>query len=333
MTNGKVTATPGSSHSIGPVALDSPLIAAPLAGYSDLAFRLLCRRHGAGMVFSEMISCHGLIHRQKATFDLCRSIEAERPLALQIFGAEPESMGEAAAILAESPADVIDINMGCPVRKVVKKGAGAALMRDPALARKVIAAVVKNSPKPVTVKIRSGWNHQEKNAVEIAKIAEDEGCAAVTIHGRTWSDGFGGRVSYDDIAAVRRAIKKIPVIANGDINTPADIDTMREKTGCELMMIGRAGLGNPWIFAAKPRPTTPAALMNAALELLDLMERHAACAPGRGKNIISRFARGFAGAAKLRQEIFSARDMKSLRMSISRGGLGKKGLSSETFKE
>jgi len=306
---------------IGPVKLSSPLIAAPLAGYSDLAFRLFCRRHGAGLVFSEMISCHGLSYRQKATFDLTASMPEERPVAMQLFGADPDIMGEAAAILSELDIDIIDINMGCPVRKVVKRGAGAALMREPKLAARVIAAVIQNSSRPVTVKIRSGWNHREKNAVEIARIAESEGCAAVTVHGRTASDGFGGKVNFDDIAKVRESIK-IPVIANGDIRTPEDIKTMRRKTGCEMLMIGRAALGNPWIFSQKPRPENPATVMAAAVELLELMESCRPTGLGRAKNIISRFARGFPGAAGLRQKIFAAPDTDSLKTLITTAASG-----------
>jgi len=305
------------SLSIGPVELASPLVAAPLAGYSDLAYRLFCHRYGAGLVFSEMISCHGLVRGQKATLDLCRSTNAERPVAMQLFGAEPEAMGEAAAILSSLGCDIIDINMGCPVRKVVKKGAGAALMRDPLLAARIVRAVVKNSSRPVTIKIRSGWNHREKNAVEIARMAESEGCAAVTVHGRTASDGFSGRVNHGDIAAVRQAVRKIPVIANGDVIAPEDIKKMQEETGCDLVMIGRGALGNPWIFSGRPRPTDRAALMRAALELLELMEEMSPTGIGRCRNMVSRFARGFPGASRLRQEIFAAPDLASLKKLLT----------------
>ena len=301
------------SHTIGGIKLASPLIAAPLAGYSDLAFRLLCRRFGAGLVFSEMISSHGLVYRQKASFNLCRSCAEEAPLALQLFGAEPEIMGEAAAILSGLPGAIIDINMGFPVRKVVRKGAGSALMRDPKKARRVMAAVVARSQKPVTVKIRAGWNHQEKNAVLIARIAQDEGCAAVTVHGRTSSDGFGGRVDHRIIAAVRQAVTEIPVIANGDITTPDDIRISRENTDCDLLMIGRGGLGNPWIFRGENRPKDGRVLMACGLELFELMEEHSPAGLGRMKNILSRFARGFPGAAAIRQNIFAATDQKGLR--------------------
>ncbi|NOX25670.1 MAG: tRNA-dihydrouridine synthase family protein, partial [Deltaproteobacteria bacterium] len=167
---------------IGSVNLRSPFILAPLAGYTDLPFRLLCREYGAALTVSEMISCHGITYGQQPTLKMLATSQAETPFAVQLFGAEPEIMGEAAAIISTYPIDIIDINMGCPVRKVIKKGAGCALMRTPAIATKIIRQVTENTDKPVTVKFRSGWNHQEINAVSFAQMAEDAGAAAVTIH-------------------------------------------------------------------------------------------------------------------------------------------------------
>ena len=170
---------------IGSLHLNGFFFLAPLAGYTDLPFRLLCRRFGAGMCYSEMISCNGLVYGQKNTLALLETNSGERPFGLQLFGHEPDIMGEAAAMLASHPADLIDINMGCPVKKVIKRGAGASLMKDPKLAGHIIAAVRRATDKPVSVKIRTGWNHQSKNAAEFARMAEANGADAITVHGRT----------------------------------------------------------------------------------------------------------------------------------------------------
>jgi len=233
---------------IGSVQLDTPFILAPLAGYTDLPFRRLCRQHGAACCFSEMISCHGLTYEQEKTLHMLATHPEERPVAMQLFGAEPAVMGRAAAMVSSYPIDIIDINMGCPVKKVVKKGAGSALMKAPGLAREIIRQVVANTDKPVTVKMRSGWNHEQINAPEFAQMAEEAGAQAVTIHARTWSDGFGGTVDWRVIAAVKEAVR-IPVIGNGDIRSRAEGQEMMAATGCDAVMIGRAALRNQ-IFAA-----------------------------------------------------------------------------------
>ena len=223
-------------------------VLAPLAGYTDLPFRLLCREYGADLVCSEMISSHGLVYQQQKTREMIASTAAERPVSLQLFGAEPEIMGEAAAILAEQPIDIIDINMGCPVKKVIKKGAGAALMKNPALAARIIAAVRKNSPLPVSVKIRTGWNHQQKNGVEFAQMAEDSGADLVVVHARTWTDGFSGEIDREMIAGIKEAVK-IPVIGNGDVFDAASAAEMFRTTGVDGIMLARGALGRPWIFS------------------------------------------------------------------------------------
>ena len=172
--------------------LESPLILAPLAGYSDLSFRLLCRQFGAGLCYTEMISCHGLVYQKEKTLRMTRTVPEERPVALQLFGSDPDMMGQAAALVSDMPVDIIDINMGCPVRKVTKKGAGAALMKDMKLAAVNYLRSVQKYDLPVTVKIRTGWNHDSIVAPEFAKMAEDNGASAIAVHGRTWSQGFGG---------------------------------------------------------------------------------------------------------------------------------------------
>ena len=232
---------------LGPLTLRTPFILAPLAGFTDLPFRLLCREYGADLCYSEMISCHGLVFQQKNTLDMTVTTPEERPVVMQLFGSEPEIMGEAAKILSEQPIDAIDINMGCPVKKVTQKGAGCALMREPKHAARVIEAVAQNTTLPVTVKFRSGWTHQQIIAPEFAKMAEDHGAAAVTIHARTWSDGFGGTVDWSVIRRVKEAVR-IPVIGNGDIKSRAGGTAMMEATGCDGVMIGRAAVGEPWIF-------------------------------------------------------------------------------------
>lgn len=298
----------------------NPLIPAPLAGYSDLAFRLLCREQGAGLCFSEMISCHGLVRRQANTRDIAATVAADRPVAMQLFGAEPEIMGEAAAILAALPIDVIDINMGCPVKKVVKKGAGAALMRAPALAGRIIKAVVKGAPAlPVTVKIRAGWNHQTINAPEFARMAVDCGAAAITIHGRTASDGFGGIVNRSLIARVKEAVS-VPVIGNGDIHSRAEALAMMAETACDGVMIGRAALGAPWLFGATaPLNPGPALRRAIALRHLELFRQyHPDHHLARIKNHLARYFKEIPDSVLLRRQIYAIKNDKELE-SLLRG--------------
>ena len=323
-----------TSIRIGALNVSSTLVAAPLAGYSDLAFRLLCREYGAGLVFSEMLSCHGLVRRQLSTMELTRTLPAERPVIMQLFGAEPEVMGEAAAILARLPIDGIDINMGCPAKKVVKKGAGAALMREPQLAAAIIQAVVKGAageggsgpsgpsqfapPElaeklPVTVKFRAGWNHQSINAPEFARICQDCGAAAVTIHGRTFSDGFSGRADQEVIAAVKAAVE-IPVIGNGDVTSHQQARLMRQNTGCDAVMIGRGAVGAPWVFNPQ-LPTSPPMLvrLQAALRHLELIRlHHPEHHPARINNQLGRYFKGVTGGSVLRKEIYQCANPQQL---------------------
>jgi len=291
---------------IGTLNLDNPFVLAPLAGYSDLAFRLLCREYGASLCFSEMISCHGLHFRQKNTLDMLKTSAAERPVAMQLFGAEPEVMGEAAAILSELPIDLIDLNMGCPAKKVIKKGAGCTLMKNPALAAEIIRGVVKNSSVPVTVKFRSGWDHQSISADDFARMAEDNGAAAVTVHARTWSDGFSGTADWRIISQVKQAVS-IPVIGNGDIQSHADGVRMLAETGCDGVMIGRAALGAPWIFSAEaPENPSLAFRLTALKRHLALIAKHQPdTPPSQIKNHAGRYFKGVPGGAEIRRQIFS----------------------------
>ncbi|HFQ90170.1 MAG TPA: tRNA dihydrouridine synthase DusB [Desulfobulbus sp.] len=298
---------------IGQVTVNGSFFLAPLAGYTDLPFRLLCREHGAALCFSEMVSCHGLCFGQKKTLALLQSDPLDQPLAVQLFGSDPEIMGRAAALVSDQPVQLIDINMGCPVRKVVRKGAGAALMKDPDRAAAIIRAVCANTTLPVTVKFRSGWNSDAITAPEFARMAEEAGAAAVTVHARTWAQGFGGRADWRVIGQVRRAVA-IPVIGNGDILCHEDGLRMMAETGCDGVMIGRGALGNPWVFARQGRPVTleerlPAMRRHLALTRGYLQQRQAVF---RMKNHAVRYLAGLRGASRIRQRIMACHDLDAL---------------------
>lgn len=291
---------------IGPLRLDSNLVLAPMAGYTDLPFRLLCRENGADLCYSEMVSCHGLVYHQSRTFELLQTVAEERPVAIQLFGSDPALMGRAAAMVAERPVDLIDINMGCPVRKVIKKGAGAALMRNPELARAIIREVCRNSRLPVTVKFRSGWTRATLTAPQFAVMAEEAGAQAITIHGRTWDQGFGGTVDLESIRAVKQAVS-IPVIGNGDVLTHADAQAMRRRTGCDGVMAGRGALGNPWLFSPDGRPATLAQRLPVIRRYLELAEQFLPLDKVlfKVKNHTAKFLSGLPGASGLRQALYA----------------------------
>jgi len=233
---------------IGSVSLENPFILAPLAGISNLPFRLLAKSFGCALVCSEMVSAQGLVRNSKKSLDLMQSTEAEKPLSVQIFGADPNVMAEAARIVEARGADILDMNFGCAVKKVIKTGSGAALMRCPELAEAVLRSVRKSIQIPLTVKIRSGWNPDGGQAFQIAALAEDCGVDAVTVHPRTGLQGFKGKADWSLIRAVKERLS-IPVIGNGDVFSAQDALRMLQETGCDAVMIGRGAVGSPWIFS------------------------------------------------------------------------------------
>ena len=236
------------SLKIGNVLLENNLILAPMAGVTDLPFRLLCKEQGAGLICTEMVSAKAIYFKNKNTESLMEIDERERPVSLQLFGSEPDLMAEIAKQIEPRNFDILDINMGCPVPKVVNNGEGSALMKNPKLVYEIVSKVSKAIQKPVTVKIRKGFTEDSVNAVEIAKILEDAGAAAVAVHGRTREQYYSGQADWEIIRKVKEAVS-IPVIGNGDVDSPQKAEALVKETGCDGIMIGRAVQGNPWLFS------------------------------------------------------------------------------------
>ena len=233
--------------SIGSVTLPNNLILAPMAGVTDLPFRLLCKEQGAGLLCMEMVSAKAILYKNRNTQELLEIDPRENPVSLQLFGSDPDIMAQIAHEIENRPYDILDINMGCPVPKIVNNGEGSALMKNPKLAGEIIEKMVKATHKPVTVKIRKGFDEAHVNAVEMAKIAEAAGAAAVAVHGRTREQFYSGKADWNIIRQVKEAVS-IPVIGNGDLLTAEDVIAMYEQTGCDGFMIARGAQGNPWIF-------------------------------------------------------------------------------------
>ncbi|MCR5823677.1 MAG: tRNA dihydrouridine synthase DusB [Lachnospiraceae bacterium] len=289
------------------------VVLGPMAGVTDLVFRLLCREYGADIVYTEMVSAKAITYKNKNTEDLLLVSEHERPVSLQLFGKEPEVMAEAADMIKDRNFDILDINMGCPVPKVVNNGEGAALMKDPALIERIVAATVKAAHKPVSVKIRKGFDEDNENGVECALAAEAGGASLIAVHGRTREDYYFGKADWDSIAKVKAAVK-IPVIGNGDIYTPEDAKRMIDETGVDGVMIARGAQGNPWIFnrvstylqkgKLLPEPTISEriemALRHARMEI-ELKGEYTGIREMRKH--VAWYMAGFPGASKVRDKV------------------------------
>lgn len=298
---------------IGNLNLDNRVFLSPMAGVTDLPFRLICKEQDCGMLYTEMVNAKALCYDDQNTKKMLKIEEEEHPVAIQIFGSDPEYMGGAAKILNSYPNEILDINMGCPAPKVVKNGDGSALLKNPELAAKVLKAVVGNSEKPVTLKIRKGWDDTCINAVEIAKIAEYCGISAIAIHGRTREQYYSGKADWDIIRQVKENVS-IPVIGNGDVFEVEDAINMLNQTNCDAIMIGRGAQGNPWIFKRinhymqtgeiLPEPTLEEKINTAKKHLKLAVEEHGEYVAVREmRKHIAWYLKGLRNSARVRDEI------------------------------
>ena len=306
---------------IGNININGSAALAPMAGVTDRAFREICAMFGAAYFTSEMISTKGIIYGSKKTFSLSDHSENEFPFALQLFGNAPEDFKRAIQILGEHIPEIIDINMGCPATKIVKENSGSALMKNPDLCGEIVYAAKSVSPVPVTVKIRSGWSENTVNAPEVAKICEEAGASALTIHGRTKQQGYSGSCNLDIIKSVKEAVK-IPVIGNGDITSPQDASAMTEYTGCDMVAIGRGAMGNPWVFSEinainrgeKFNPPTLPQTTNIMKLHIEKLCRYKGEARGivEARKHLSCYVKDIKNASEIRRKIFSTKSKSEL---------------------
>ena len=307
---------------IGNINFDNNIFLAPMAGITDIPFRILCKENGCGLVYTEMVSAKGLYYDDIKTKALLETNEKERPVAAQIFGSDPEIMAQITKKLDNACLDIIDINMGCPTPKITKNGSGVALMLDPSLAGKIIKTVSKSLEKPVTVKIRKGWDVDSINAVEIAKIAEENGAKAIAVHGRTRDQFYSGRADWNIIRDVKQSVT-IPVIGNGDVFGPEDAKKMLIDTGCDAVMIGRGARGNPWIFKKIieyiknkkiPPETTNEEKFLMINKHLDMLVEYKGEYMGlrEMRKHIAWYLKGMRGSAQIRDRVFKIQNRKEV---------------------
>jgi tRNA-dihydrouridine synthase B len=310
---------------IGSLILENPLILAPMAGITQLPFRRLAKEAGCALVVTEMVSANGLVHGGRKTLELLKSHPTERPLSVQIFGADPAVMQEAARIVQAQGADLLDINLGCSVRKVVRQGAGAALMGQPKKLEAILKAVRRVVDLPLTIKIRSGWEPSGDQAVAVARMAEAAGVDAVAIHPRTALQGFAGRADWSLISRLKQRVF-IPVIGNGDVSTPDDVVRMQRETGCNGVMIGRASIGNPWVFtqaldllqSRQPRPPDLSKRLHGTLRYIDSSVNHfgEARAVRMMRSRVPWFVKGLPGSSRFRSSIIRVTSRQEMRDGV-----------------
>ncbi len=307
---------------IGNVELENRYILGPMAGVTDLPFRLLCREQGAGLLCMEMVSAKAIYYNNRNTESLLEIHPNEKPVSLQLFGSDPKIMSEMAKRIEERPFAILDVNMGCPVPKVVKNGEGSALMKDPKLVYEIVSALVKAIEKPVTVKIRKGFDDDHVNAVEIARIAEEAGAAAVAVHGRTREQYYSGKADWDIIRQVKEAVS-VPVIGNGDVTSPQKAAELVRLTGCDGIMIARGAQGNPWIFSEMIHWEETGELPSRPDkdEVREMMLRHARLQleyKGEFSGIremrkhVAWYTKGLKGAARLREKVNDVESLEEL---------------------
>jgi len=312
---------------IGSVELDNNVILGPMAGISDLPFRLLCHEQGAGLVCMEMVSAKAITYKNKNTDKLMDIHKGEHPVSLQLFGSEPEVMAQATRMIADKPYDILDVNMGCPVPKVVGNGEGSALMKKPELIEDIVKALVSATDRPVTVKIRKGFNDNSINAVECALAAQEGGASAVAVHGRTREQYYSGKADWSIISKVKEAVS-IPVIGNGDVVDGPSAKALFEETGCDGIMIARAAQGNPWIFRevvsylkgeGTPERPSPREVYDTVMRHADLQLEYKGEYIGirEMRKHVSWYTAGYPGSARFRNIINQMEDMESLKKACA----------------